>query len=71
MLNLNEETERLKELGNSIQNILEITKKEVAKTDSKDKSFVLNAIGSIKEKIKTGEGLSDEIQKIKNYANSR
>lgn len=71
MLNLNKELESLKSLSDNLKSITEKTEVEISKVKGDEKNILLSFISDIKESVKTGEGLNEIIENIKNYDSNR
>ena len=59
------------DLGSSLEGLMNKLEEQTQKVDSEDKVFILNSIGTMKEKISNGSDLTTEIEKLKAHASNR
>lgn len=71
MSNLNEDLKKLGELGESLKSITENLEGNISKLDIKDKGVFMGFINQIKESSKSGKGINEVIENIKNYDSNR
>lgn len=71
MLNLDKELKALEGIGDILQSTITKTEKEISAINTDESKAVLSFIDELKDVMKTGKGVDELTDKLKNYENNK